>query len=302
MSKKTDKTTLKSKLLSWVMGDYDLDADEILPEPGKDGEPELGHREFYFGELKHKKALHAVYVVLALVCLFSFGGLLMATVAEMPRFGTDAEQMDMVSHEYLEHGLEETGTVNIITGIILEYRGFDTLGESFVLFCAVTCVLSLLLADSPREKAAVSAKLEFSDLSGDPIMRKTAIAVIPLILMFGIYIILNGHLSPGGGFSGGAVIGAAIILLSAAYGEEASGRFLSERNYKLISFVALSSYCFMKSYTFYTGANGLPLGVGHGTIGNIFSAGLVLPLNIAVGMVVASTMYSIYRVLGWRRF
>lgn len=299
---KTTKTDLKSKFMSWLSGDIDLDEDEVLPEPGAAGEPELGHREFFFGELKHKKLIRAIYAILSVVCLFSLAGLLMMTVAEMPHFGTDAEQMHTVSHEYLEQGLEETGTVNIITGIILEYRGFDTLGESFVLFCAVTCVLSLLLADSPAEKAAVASKLEFSDLSGDPIMRKTAVAVIPLILMFGVYIILNGHLSPGGGFSGGAVIGAAVILLSAAFGEEASGRFLSERNYKIVSFVALSSYCFIKSYTFYTGANGLPLGVGHGTIGNIFSAGLVLPLNVAVGMVVASTMYSIYRVLGWRRF
>ncbi len=296
------KMTLKNKLTEWFNGDLDLDADEVLPEPGAAGEPEIPHKAFFVGELKHKKALHAVYVALALVCLCVLGGLLLVTAAEMPRFGTDPEHMHEVSHTYLEEGLEATGTVNIITGIILEYRGFDTLGESFVLFCAVTCVLALLLADSEHEKAAVSSKLMFSDLSGDPIMQKTAKAIIPLMLMFGVYIILNGHLSPGGGFSGGAVLGAAIILLSAAYGEEASGRFLSERNYKIISFVALSSYCFMKSYTFYTGANGLPLGVGHGTIGNIFSAGFVLPLNIAVGMVVASTMYSIYRVLGWRRF
>ena len=299
---KQNKTKMKNKFLLWIAGDFDLDEDEKLPEPGESGEPELGHRSFDFSEFKHKKFVHVVYVLLGVFCLFSLCGLLMATVAEMPKFGTDAEQMDMVSYEYLEHGLQETGTVNIITGIILEYRGFDTLGESFVLFCAVTCVLSILLADSHDDTAVKSAKLEFSDLSGDPIMRKTATAIIPLILIFGIYIILNGHLSPGGGFSGGAVIGAALILLSAAFGEDASGRFMSERNYKIISFVALSSYCFMKSYTFYTGANGLPLGVGHGTIGNIFSAGFVLPLNIAVGMVVASTMYSIYRVLGWRRF
>lgn len=297
-----NKTKMKNKFLFWLSCDIDWDEDEKLPEPGAAGEPELSSRSFELHEFKHKKFVRVLYVMLGVVCLFSLCGLLLSTVAEMPRFGTDAEQMDMVSYEYLEHGLEETGTVNIITGIILEYRGFDTLGESFVLFCAVTCVLAILLADSHDEEAVKSAKLEFSDLSGDPIMRKTAIAIIPLILMFGIYIIFNGHLSPGGGFSGGAVIGAALILLSAAFGEDASGRFMSERNYKIISFIALSSYCFIKSYTFYTGANELPLGIGHGTIGNIFSAGLVLPLNIAVGLVVASTMYSIYRVLGWRRF
>lgn len=59
-----------------------------------------------------------------------------------------------VSQRYIEKGLQETGAVNIVTGMILDYRAFDTLGESHVLFIATCTVLILLRADQKRGKTA----------------------------------------------------------------------------------------------------------------------------------------------------
>jgi multicomponent Na+:H+ antiporter subunit B len=107
-------------------------------------------------------------------------------------------------------------------------------------------------------------------------------------------VILNGHISPGGGFSGGAIVGAGLILYANAFGFEKLNRFFTEKTYKSISFASLAFYCLAKSYSFFTGANHLESGIPLGTPGAILSSGLILPLNICVGLVVACTMYAFY--------
>ena len=128
----------------------------------------------------------------------------------------------------------------------------------------------------------------------DLILQKVSCVLVPIIFIFGIYIILNGHLSPGGGFSGGAVIGAGLILYLNAFGFKKTERFFTDKTFRVITLSALSFYCIAKSYSFYTGANHLESGIPLGTPGAILSSGLILPLNICVGLIVACTMYAFY--------
>ena len=107
-------------------------------------------------------------------------------------------------------------------------------------------------------------------------------------------ILLNGHLSPGGGFSGGAIMGAGLILHVNAYGYKKTQKFFNEKTYKTVTVTALSFYCLAKSYSFFTGANHIPSGIPLGNAGDIISSGLILPLNICVGLVVACTLYAFY--------
>jgi len=234
-----------------------------------------------------------IYTVLAVICCVTMSVVLLTTVSFLPRYGESRDVMNELTERYIVSGVEETGAVNIIAGIILDYRAFDTLGESFVLFCALNCVLVLLRVDEEDEEDHMSL---YFNLEGDAILRKTAMFSIPTVFVYGIYILLNGHLSPGGGFSGGAVIGAGIILLSIAYGEKTSGSFISTKVFKTVCLIALGFYCLAKSYSFYTGANHIESIVKPGVPGTILSGGLILPLNIAVGMVVACTIYGIYRM------
>ena len=117
---------------------------------------------------------------------------------------------------------------------------------------------------------------------------------MPIIVLFGSCIILNGHLSPGGGFSGGAIIGAGLILYLNAFGFNKTERFFVEKTYKIVSVTALTFYCLAKSYSFFTGANHLESHIPKGIPGAILSAGLILPLDICVGLVVSCTMYTFY--------
>ena len=232
-------------------------------------------------------------IVATAVCLMMIS-LLFLTVSNLPIFGQENNPANNeVVERYLEKGLEETGAINVTAGIILDYRAFDTFGESAVLFLAVAAVWILL----KKEEKEIRVLLEETRIyapKADLIFRTVAKFLTPCIFLFGIYIILNGHLSPGGGFSGGAVLGAGLILYNLAYGTERTRRFLGEKNFTRLVMGGLLFYALAKSYSFFTGGNHLPSIIPLGTPGSIFSAGLILPLNIAVGLVVACTVYGIY--------
>lgn len=249
------------------------------------------------------KFISALYALLAVAIGLSIILMLLATVSNLPSFGNEHNPLNNeVSERYLEKGLEEGGATNLVANMILDYRAFDTLGESNVLFIAV-CSVIILLRVSQEKKADGTVSLEKRDAEendrlyepkNDMILQVASRQLVPVIMLFGMYIMLNGHLSPGGGFSGGAVMGAGLILYLNAFGFKKTEKFFTFKTFKAVSFCALSFYALSKAYSFYTGANGLESGIGIGTPGAILSAGLILPLNIAVGLVVACTMYAFY--------
>lgn len=252
---------------------------------------------------KGSKWLDALYKVMAGLIAVLIIWALIGVAAELPSVGDpSAPVVNEVVERYSEKGLEETGAVNIVAGMILDYRAFDTLGESNVLFIAVCSVLMLLrvkLDDSGRisdEKKDAEENDRRFEPHKDTILQRMADVLVPVILLFGIYILFNGHLSPGGGFSGGAIMGAGLILYLNAHGYSGTKgvKLFGYGAFKWVSFAALSFYCLSKCYSFFTGANHLDSIIGPGTPGSIFSAGLILPLNVAVGFVVAFTMFGFY--------
>nr|WP_295680615.1 hydrogen gas-evolving membrane-bound hydrogenase subunit E [uncultured Lachnoclostridium sp.] len=242
--------------------------------------------------------IYRILAVLFCVCIIS---VLLMTVSYLPTFGDASNpNNNEVPKRYIEKGIEETGAINFVAGMILDYRAFDTLGESHVLFIAACCVLILLRIDhgkngkKPTEKAEAEEDDRKFEPKNDKILQKIASLLIPPIIIYGIYVVLNGHLSPGGGFSGGAIIGAGLILYLNAFGYEKIEKFFTYKTYQRITVGALLFYACAKSYSFYTGANHLESGIPKGIPGNILSSGLILPLNVAVGLVVACTMYGFY--------
>ena len=198
----------------------------------------------------------------------------------------------------MEKGLEETGAVNMVAGMILDYRAFDTFGESSVLFLAVTCVTMLLMRDrnnTTKEEDLLTAREHVIEgHEEDIILTKIARLVIPCALVYGIYVVLNGHLSPGGGFSGGTIMGSALILFAVSFGMIRISRFFTYATFRKVTSCALMVYAASKAYSFFTGANHLESHIPLGTPGAILSSGLILVLDICVGIVVACTMYGFY--------
>jgi len=128
----------------------------------------------------------------------------------------------------------------------------------------------------------------------EPILKVIVRIIFPFILIYGMYILFNGHLSPGGGFSGGTILGAGLALYSVAFGADEVRKFFTFKTFTLCNSIALSFYAIVKGYAFMMGAAGKPTGIPLGTPGNIFSGGLILPLNICVGVVVACTIYGLF--------
>ncbi len=321
MSRRRDnyETTWWYKFKRWVDGDIDPFGKSMevkLPRKRGERRRNLAQRAAYEKELNRIAETQAdkteimkargiryfqrFYRVMSVVLCLGIILILLWTVASLPVTGNASNpDNNEVAARYIEKGLQETGAVNIVTGMILDYRAFDTFGESCVLFIASCCVLVLLRLDQDSENESVrKMRAESDDRHFEPkndiILQKCACVLTPIIMIFGIYIVLNGHLSPGGGFSGGAVLGSGLILYLNAYGYKKMEKLFTEKVFKRTTLCALTFYCLAKSYSFFTGANHLESGIPLGTPGAILSSGLILPLNICVGLVVACTMYAFY--------
>lgn len=108
-----------------------------------------------------------------------------------------------VARHYLKEGIEETGATNIVTSVVLNYRSFDTLGEVTILFIGAVGLGVILFGFETNRKKVKPASL---------ILTTGCRLLFPLILLFGIYIFIYGHLTPGGGFQGGAIIASGFLL------------------------------------------------------------------------------------------
>ena len=295
---------------SWLRGDLDLT--DTLPEAqmpsalepaGTETSQTSGQEQPASMKTLERWELHLfqkLYPFFAVLMGLAIVVVLMATVFSLPQFGgEDVPANNEVAERYLADGIEETGAINFVAGMILDYRAFDTLGESHVLFTGVCAVILLLESTEEvnifrRKKTKKRAPAPRLDLTKDPILHQAALFIVPIIFLFGIYVVFNGHLSPGGGFSGGAILGAGLIVYASAFGFEQTERFMNRKVFRMVTLCALCFYSLSKCYSFFTGANHLESFISPGTPGNIFSAGLILPLNIAVGAVVACTMYGLF--------
>ncbi len=246
------------------------------------------------------RRIHILYVALALCTCIAIIFFLLQAVEGLPPFASaDSPVNNEVSRRYIESGIAETGAVNLVSGMILDYRAFDTLGESTVLFIAVCAVMILLRTDRRRhsyEKGSFPPPRDIGAEKEDPILKHGAMFLVPVILLFGIAMVLNGHLSAGGGFAGGAVLGAGLMLFLNAFGRDRAVGFIDYRVFLTVIITALTFYAGAKSFVFYTGANGIAARIPLGQPGAILSAGLILPLDICVGMIVSCTMYGFYNL------
>ncbi len=303
---------MKKYIQSWIDGDIDPMEDLIdttsQRDLSRDEVKKLSHERLREYEslpesqetiIQIRNRFRKIYLLVAILSCIGLSGVLLYSVSLMPKHGSENPRTVEVVKRYVEDGLEETGAINIVSGMILDYRAFDTLGESHVLFTALVCVMILLRIDRKNQRSGYEDYYTirndmYFDLSKDSILRTIGAVLLPCILIYGIYILLNGQNSPGGGFSGGAVMGAGLILFSNAYGMKTVDRFFTLKVCNAITFVSLAFYSFAKGYVFFMGANGLDNHIPKGTPGAIFSGGMILPLDIAVGCVVTITMFGFY--------
>ena len=151
---------------------------------------------------------------------------LLVGVARLPAVGsTENPAYTRVVPRYLEEGPEETGAENVVTAIILDYRGYDTSGEVTVIFTAFVAVLGVLAvsgASSPRAQPAPRTP-------ASPVVAYVVRILAPFVAVFAVYMIAYGHATPGGGFQGGTILGAMLIVVSLVLGRERAERLVPDR-------------------------------------------------------------------------
>ena len=297
------KPSFGKKFLDWVNADAGLPTIEQLEE-----ERAHAHHDHH-GSHEHHEEHEADELGLSPVdrdlvfrvdwtrrvfeCVFALAviAVLVLTAYELPTFGSALNPaVNTVYERYVGQGIKDTGAVNLVAAMILDYRAFDTLGEAFVLFTALVSVIMLIRATGEEGETSLSSLKPEHSL----ILQYVVKVIVPFVLVLGIYVVLNGHISPGGGFAGGAIIGAGISLYALAFGVNEVRKFFSFKTFSLCASVALLFYCLAKGYSFFMGAQGLETGIPLGKPGSLLSGGLILPLNICVGIVVACTIYGLY--------
>jgi multicomponent Na+:H+ antiporter subunit B len=154
------------------------------------------------------------------------GAALFYGTLDMPNFGAaDAPAMLHVYPEYMERSPHEIGVPNVVTGILASYRGYDTLGETAVVFTAGIGVLMLLSTlkrrrrdteESPGEKVQVSAAAMAHHL----ILRVVTKLLVGAIILFALYVQFHGDYSPGGGFQAGVIMAVAFIIYGIVFSLE----------------------------------------------------------------------------------
>ena len=153
--------------------------------------------------------------VLAAVTIAAVALPLLLAVSVLPRPGAaDAPVHRHVAAHYLAAGVRETGADNAVTGVLLNYRAFDTFGEVMIIFTALAAVMAVLLPRGQQGGAAVAPP----PVPVSPLVAFMLRLTAPFIAAFAVWVILKGHLFPGGGFQGGAILGALGILLSIVLG------------------------------------------------------------------------------------
>ena len=136
---------------------------------------------------------------------FTFIFIILFAIMLMPLI-TEIEplkELGFTAEKYARDGAEELGAANLVTSVVVTYRGLDTLGEVPVLFITTAGIGFLLKRRQQNYKKRKASEILKSGTS----------FLLPLIIVFGVYIFTHGHLTPGGGFQGGVVIASAIVLL-----------------------------------------------------------------------------------------
>lgn len=260
---------------------------------------------------------------LSLATVVITGLLLLFITNSFPDWGDPNSPASLhVSKHYIEKSLEETEVPNIVTAVLGDYRGFDTMFETTVVFCAgMACFF--LLGSYRREEPSIrhyrhtetGVVLQFRNGAKGPreggafemidptwtpydfIVSRVAKLMIPFIQIYGLYVIAHGHHSPGGGFQGGVILAASFLLLGLTHNLRTLIRRISNKTLGLMSAAGVIIYAGYGALAMIYGGNFLDYSALAPLLGvdPIYARSFgILVVEIGVGTTVMSTMIIIY--------
>ncbi|MCK5310776.1 MAG: Na(+)/H(+) antiporter subunit B [Desulfobacteraceae bacterium] len=258
---------------------------------------------------------------IAFIIVLLCGGLLLYATADFPAWGDpNSPANSYLSPHFIEKSMDETGVPNLVTAVLADYRGFDTMFETAVVFCAGLACFLLLRNFKKKEEnfyrhiptgviiqfkkgdktLPVGKEFEHMDTEWVPhdiIIKTVCRILIPFIQIYALYVVAHGDFSPGGGFQGGVIFGSSLILYAIAYNLRALVERVKERILGLFSAIGVLIYAGIGVVCMALGGNFLdyeqltkilPVDPGH-----IRAYGM-LGVEIGVGITVMAAMVIIY--------
>ena len=171
---------------------------------------------------------------------------------------------------------------DVVNAIDYDYRGFDTLGEEFILFTSIVGVM-LLLRDPEPASGVSDADKHLSNT-----VRAVAASSFGLTFIFGLYICTHGQLTPGGGFQGGVIIATAFMLIYIAGNLKRFKSITSHPLMEILEALGASLYAITGVSAMCVGLPLLTNWVPLGTTGDVFSSGTIAIISASVGLEVAT--------------
>lgn len=169
------------------------------------------------------------------------GCFLMSAIQDFPEWGDPTSPVNShVSAYYLENSLDDSHVPNVVTSVLADYRGFDTMFETAVVFVALIAIASIIRV-TRKDLAQNKVKNQTSHYHPcqSLIVRVASRLMIPYMQLFALYVVAHGHYSPGGGFQGGVILGASIILLAMSTNLKDALKRLKEKTFIVYSAVGV---------------------------------------------------------------
>lgn len=223
--------------------------------------------------------------------------LLIYATIDNPRLGDPNAPVHVhVAPYYLEQTYELMGFPNVVTAVLSSFRGYDTLGEVFVVFAAAIGVLFILDA---RKGTGPEYRPEQAGLKHHLIPKAVGGLLVPFVMLFGLYVQFHGEYGPGGGFQAGAIFATAVILFSLLEGEQAALRAVPRSAQMALVVGGASLYGFVGVLCLLMGGTFLDYSVlmQDPVIGR--QVGIVA-IEAGVGMAVCGSLLSIYHAFAAR--
>jgi len=153
--------------------------------------------------------------LLPLIVVGITGAALIYGTLDAPLLGDpEAPVHQHVAPRYIEQGPVEVGMPNMVTAVLASYRGYDTFGETVVIFTAGLAVLLLLgIQDNPENRPGRTA------IGDQRVLRVVVKLLIPLILVYALYVQFHGDYGAGGGFQAGVIFATGFVLYDLVFGE-----------------------------------------------------------------------------------
>jgi multicomponent Na+:H+ antiporter subunit B len=217
--------------------------------------------------------------------------LLVASVLDLPSFG---HYQGAYGNQLNREAVAERHTTNVVTAIVFDYRGFDTLGEEFILFAAVVGVTLLLRRHKDSEDHEEVLRRAPEDGARSDAIRVVALLAVPALFLLGLWLVAFGLVTPGGGFQGGVLLAGSIFVVFLAAGFRAYGRLTPTHWVDFAEGSGAAAFTLLGLGALLAGAAYLHNFLGPGVRGTLDSGGSLPLLNWATALEVTAAMVLLF--------